>query len=533
MDYGPAPRVRRPALAGSTATTAASATSSAANGPRPARAFASDQPRDRRAARRSRPRRRRRRRPRRQAAARKAHARLAGAARPRARQLSLRPRPPGPEARAACSPCSRPSTTASPSARPATSTSRSSPATSTTTPAGRSRLDREFPGLPPDGVCGQIIPWNFPLLMLAWKIAPALAAGNTVVLKPAEYTPLTALLFAEICRDSRPPARRRQHRHRRRRAPARRSSTTPTSTRSPSPARPRSAAIIRKATAGSGKSLTLELGGKSPFIVFDDADLDSAVEGLVDAIWFNQGQVCCAGSRLLVQEGDRHERSAPSSPRGMATLRVGDPLDKAIDMGADRRRRCSSSASATWSPKARRGRRDAARSPAELPGAGCFFPPTLITDVGPAATVAQEEIFGPVLVVHELPHPGRGGGPRQQHRATASPPASGARTSTSPSTSRRKIKRRRRLGQRHQHVRRRRRLRRLCARAATAAKAAARACSTTSAAKPAKVDEALASRRDGRARRREAALDGLDRTAKLYIGGKQARPDCGYSLRRA
>ena len=159
------------------------------------------------------------------------------------------------------------------------------------------------PATQPVGVVGQIIPWNFPLLMLAWKIAPALAAGNTVVLKPAEFTPLTALLFAEICARGRAAAGRRQHRHRRRRdrRGARRPSRT--STRSPSPARPRSAASSARRPPARGKKLSLELGGKSPFIVFDDADLDSAVEGVVDAIWFNQGQVCCAGSRLLVQEG--------------------------------------------------------------------------------------------------------------------------------------------------------------------------------------------------------------------------------------
>ena len=151
--------------------------------------------------------------------------------------------------------------------------------------------------------------------MLAWKIAPALAAGNTVVLKPAEFTPLTALAFAEICVEAGLPpgvvnivtgdgATGAAHRR-----------ASRTSTRSPSPARPRSAASIRQATAGTGKKLSLELGGKSPFIVFDDADLDSAVEGVVDAIWFNQGQVCCAGSRLLVAESDRGASSSPSCAR--------------------------------------------------------------------------------------------------------------------------------------------------------------------------------------------------------------------------
>ena len=168
-----------------------------------------------------------------------------------------------------------------------------------------SLIESEFPGTRPVGVCGQIIPWNFPLLMLAWKIAPALAAGCTVVLKPAEQTPLTALAFAEICVEAGLARRRRQHRHRRRRDRARRSSRTRASTRSPSPARPRSAGRSARRPPERGKKLTLELGGKSPFVVFDDADLDSAVEGVVDAIWFNQGQVCCAGSRLLAAGGHR------------------------------------------------------------------------------------------------------------------------------------------------------------------------------------------------------------------------------------
>ena len=162
-------------------------------------------------------------------------------------------------------------------------------------------IDSEFPGARPVGVCGQIIPWNFPLLMLAWKIAPALACGNTVVLKPAEFTPLTALAFAEICVEAGLPpgvvnivtgdgatgAALVAH------AGVDKIAFTGST---------EVGRIIRRATAGTGKKLSLELGGKSPFIVFDDADLDSAVEGVVDAIWFNQGQVCCAGSRLLVAE---------------------------------------------------------------------------------------------------------------------------------------------------------------------------------------------------------------------------------------
>ena len=169
--------------------------------------------------------------------------------------------------------------------------------------------------------------------MLAWKIAPALAMGNTVVLKPAEYTPLTALLFAEICREAGVPPGVRQHRHRRRRD-GRDDRGAPRSTRSPSPARPRSGAASARRPPGSGKALTLELGGKSPYIVFDDADLDSAVEGLVDAIWFNQGQVCCAGLAPAGAGGHRRATSTTGCSARMDRLRVGDPLDKCIDVGA-------------------------------------------------------------------------------------------------------------------------------------------------------------------------------------------------------
>ena len=234
-------------------------------------------------------------------------------------------------ATSACSRCWNRSTTASRSAKAATSTCRWRSAISSTMPAGRRRSDSEFPGHRPVGVVGQIIPWNFPLLMLAWKIAPALAAGCTVVLKPAEFTPLTAILFAEICERA----------------------GVPKGVVNILPGGPDAGAaivnhpgvdkiaftgssevgkIIRKATAGSGKKLSLELGGKSAFIVFEDADLDSAVEGLVDGIWFNQGQVCCAGSRLLVQEGIAEAFIAKVKTR-MSRLRVGSPLDKNTDIG--------------------------------------------------------------------------------------------------------------------------------------------------------------------------------------------------------
>jgi aldehyde dehydrogenase (NAD+) len=259
--------------------------------------------------------------------------------------------------------------------------------------AGQAQLmDSELPDRRALGVCGQIIPWNFPLLMLAWKVAPALAMGNTVVLKPAEWTPLTALLFADICREAGVP-------------PGVVNIVTGDGavgelivnapvdkiafTGSTSVGR-----RIREATAGTGKALTLELGGKSPYIVFDDADLDSAVEGLVDAIWFNQGQVCCAGSRLLVQEGVADTFHQKLRAR-MDGLRIGDPLDKCIDVGAivDPVQHARISAMVTANTE---GQTYTAKSP--LPATGCFYPPTLITGLSPAAPLMQEEIFGPVLV---------------------------------------------------------------------------------------------------------------------------------------
>ncbi len=256
-------------------------------------------------------------------------------------------------------------------------------------------LETEFAGYRPAGVCGQIIPWNFPLLMLSWKVAPALAAGCTVVLKPAEYTPLTALLFAEITRhvglpdgvfnlvtgDGDTGAALVAHDQVDKLA----------FTGSTEVGR-----IIREQTAGSGKKLSLELGGKSPFIVFEDADIDAAVEGVVDGIWLNQGQVCCAGSRLLVHEGMAEDMYARLRRR-MSTLRLGDPLDKAIDIGAiiapvqlqrieQLVAQGRDEGAACWQPDL------------QLPSEGLFYPPTLFTDVDPAATISQVEIFGPVLV---------------------------------------------------------------------------------------------------------------------------------------
>ena len=256
-------------------------------------------------------------------------------------------------------------------------------------------LDQEFPEHEACGVVGQIIPWNFPLLMFAWKVAPALAAGNTVVIKPAENTPLTALALAELAMEVGLPAGVLNVVNG---GPATGELITGHKgidkiafTGSTEVGR-----IIRKATAHTHKKLSLELGGKSPFIVFDDADLDSAVEGLVDAIWFNQGQVCCAGSRLLVQERVAETLYTKVRAR-METLRVGHPLDKAIDIGAivspvqlEAIRRMVDAGVAEgarcWQPS----------SP--LPQKGWYFLPTLLTDVHPTATVAQMEIFGPVLV---------------------------------------------------------------------------------------------------------------------------------------
>ncbi len=256
-------------------------------------------------------------------------------------------------------------------------------------------MSAEMPNCEPVGVVGQIIPWNFPLLMLAWKVAPALAMGNTVVLKPAEYTPLTALLFAEICAEiGLPPgvfnlitgdgttgAHLVNH-----------SGVDKIAfTGSTEVGR-----IIRKATAGSGKKLSLELGGKSPFIVFEDADLDSVVEGIVDAIWFNQGEVCCAGSRLLVQENVADKLHQKLRVR-METLRVADPMDKATDVGAVvapiQLERIRSLVDAGVAEGAKLW-----QSTRECPPTGCFYPPTLLTNVSPASLVVQEEIFGPVLV---------------------------------------------------------------------------------------------------------------------------------------
>jgi len=270
--------------------------------------------------------------------------------------------------------------------------------------AGWAQLrDPEFPGYTPVGVVGQIIPWNFPLLMMAWKIAPALAAGNTVVLKPAEFTSLTAIAFAELAHEAGLPAG------------VLNIVTGDGRTGKSLVEHPGVDKIaftgstevgrqIRRTTAGSGKRLSLELGGKSPFIVFDDADLDSVVEGVVDAIWFNQGQVCCAGSRLLVHEGIAADLTARLRAR-MEKLRIGSPLDKSMDIGAivapQQLERIQSlvqqgvdDGAQMWQPSW------------ACPTDGYFYPPTLFTGVSPSATIAQVEIFGPVLVSMTFRTPG-------------------------------------------------------------------------------------------------------------------------------
>jgi len=248
----------------------------------------------------------------------------------------------------------------------------------------------------PHGVVGQIIPWNFPLLMLAWKVAPALATGNTVVLKPAETTPLTALLFAEVCQQAGLPAG------------VVNIVTGDGATGSALVNHPDIDKIaftgstgvgkgIARAIAGTGKSATLELGGKGANIVFDDSPIDQTVEGIVSGIFFNQGHVCCAGSRLLVQE-NVHDELIEKLKRRISQIRVGDPLDKNTDLGAInsaaqlvRIKEISSSGDAEgahrWSPEC------------TLPEKGFWYPPTIFTGVTQANRIAQEEIFGPVLSV--------------------------------------------------------------------------------------------------------------------------------------
>ena len=264
-------------------------------------------------------------------------------------------------------------------------------------------MESELRDYQPLGVVGQVIPWNFPLLMLAWKIAPALATGNTVVIKPAPYTPLSALLFAEIIAEAGLPA-----------------GVVNIVTGGDAAgaalvahedldkvAFTGSTAVgrqIRRVTAGTGTKLTLELGGKSPVVVYDDADMDGAVEGLVDAIFFNQGEVCCAGSRLLVQENIA-EAFLARLKRRMSHLRLGDALDKGIDIGAvvDPIQR---GAIDSWVQRGISEGASVYQPSLDLPANGCFYPPTLLTGLEASATTAQEEIFGPVLVAMSFRTPG-------------------------------------------------------------------------------------------------------------------------------
>jgi aldehyde dehydrogenase (NAD+) len=260
------------------------------------------------------------------------------------------------------------------------------------------KLEYAFPNRRPRplGVAGQVIPWNFPLLMLSWKIAPALATGNTVVLKPAETTPLTALLFCDVLRqaelppgvvnivtgDGRAGAELVKH---------------PGIDKVAFTGSTEVGKEIQRAVAGTGKKLTLELGGKAANIVFDDAPLDQAVEGIVNGIYFNQGHVCCAGSRLFVQESI-YEPIVHKLKRRMGTLRVGDPLDKNTDIGAiNSREQLERIAGLVESGKEEGA--EIYQPPCRLPEKGWFYPPTVFTNVAQSYRIAQEEIFGPVLSV--------------------------------------------------------------------------------------------------------------------------------------
>lgn len=266
------------------------------------------------------------------------------------------------------------------------------------------KLDYAFPGRKANslGVCGQIIPWNFPLLMLSWKIAPALAAGNTVILKPAETTSLTALKFAEICRDAGLPegtvniitgagqtgAAIVDH---------------PDVDKIAFTGSTEVGKIIQKSLAGTGKKFTLELGGKGPNIVFEDAPIDQAVEGIINSIFFNQGHVCCAGSRLLVQEGISDKLVAKLKER-METLIVGDPLDKNTDIGAINSKMQYEKINEYLEIGINEGA-SIHQSSRELPQNGYFCKPTIFTDVGQSNRIVREEIFGPVLTVQTFRTP--------------------------------------------------------------------------------------------------------------------------------
>ncbi len=260
------------------------------------------------------------------------------------------------------------------------------------------KLEYAFPNRKPRpiGVAGQIIPWNFPLLMLAWKIAPALAAGNTVVLKPAETTPLTALLFCDVLRQAELPpgvvnivtGDGRTGAELVANADVNKIAFTGST---------EVGKAIQRAVAGSGKRLTLELGGKAANIVFDDAPLDQAVEGIVNGIYFNQGHVCCAGSRLFVQESI-YDAIIAKLKRRMSTLRVGDPLDKNTDVGAINSKAQLEKIAGLVQSGVDEGA-EIYQPPCKLPERGYWFAPTVFTNVAQSYRIAQEEIFGPVLSV--------------------------------------------------------------------------------------------------------------------------------------
>jgi len=259
------------------------------------------------------------------------------------------------------------------------------------------KLEYAFPNRKPNplGVAGQIIPWNFPLLMLAWKVAPALAAGNTVVLKPAETTPLSALLFCDVLRQAElPPGVVNIVTGDGRAGAALVKSDVDKVAFTGST---EVGKAIQRELAGSGKKLTLELGGKAANVIFDDAALDQAVEGIINGIYFNQGHVCCAGSRLLVQESI-YEATIDKLKRRLSTLRVGDPLDKNTDVGAINSAKQLEKIKELVATGEEEGA-EIYQPPCRLPEKGYWFVPTVFTNVAQSYRIAQEEIFGPVLSV--------------------------------------------------------------------------------------------------------------------------------------
>ena len=388
--------------------------------------------------------------------------------------------------------------------------------------AGYAQLrDEEYPDHEPVGVVGQIIPWNFPLLMLAWKVAPALAMGNTVVLKAAEDTSLSAIRFAELCKEvglpggvfnlvlGDGPVGEMLVNHPGINKVAFTGSTAVGQS-------------IRRATAGSGKKLSLELGGKSPYIVFEDADMDSAIEGLVDAIWFNQGQVCCAGSRLLVQESIA-DRFLNKLKRRMSRLIVGTSLDKNTDIGAivskvqlERITKLveqgESEGAEVWQPEH------------EVPKGGYFYPPTLIGNVEPASNVAQQEIFGPVLVAMQFRTP-----------AEAVELANNTRYGLAANVWTENINE-------AMHIAAQLKAGTVWVNSANTFDASVgfggyRESGFGREGGPEGLAEYLVRRHVDASRKEPVTLKripelraGIDRTPKLYIGGKQARPDSGYSM---